>query len=203
MGVKSNSPILGQLKFLQQLPFMTNAFATALGGGFDLKLGKHLAWRVVQAEYLLTKFNDGNDNRQDNFRLATGLVFRIGGSPPPNHPPTIAISTTPNTVVEASGDSTVVQAKAADPDNDPLTYTWSATGGKVEGTGAEVHWNSQGVAPGKYTITGTVDDGRGGTSQFFNRRNCNRASEPSTHSELRRIADDGNCGQTGDPDGNR
>jgi outer membrane protein OmpA-like peptidoglycan-associated protein len=67
-------------------------------------------------------------------------------------------------VVEGSGDSTVVHANAADPDNDPLTYSWSATGGKVEGTGAEVHWNSQGVAPGKYTITGTVDDGRGGTA---------------------------------------
>jgi len=163
LGVKSNSPLLGSSNFFNN-SVHENAFATALGGGFDLKLGKRLAWRVVQAEYLLTKFNDGNNNRQDNFRLATGLVFRMGGSPPANHPPTIAVSTTPNTVVEASGDSTVVQAKAADPDNDPLTYTWSATGGKVEGTGAEVHWNSQGVAPGKYTITGTVDDGRGGTA---------------------------------------
>jgi outer membrane protein OmpA-like peptidoglycan-associated protein len=118
----------------------------------------------VQAEYLLTKFPDGNNNLQNNLRLATGLVFRFGGNPPPNHPPTLAVSTSPDKVTEGTGDSTVVQAKASDPDNDTLTYTWSATGGKIEGNGPEVRWNSQGVAPGKYTITGTVDDGRGGTA---------------------------------------
>ncbi len=163
MSVDSSTPIIGSSNFFNT-SLHANAFATALGAGLDLKLTKHVAWRVVQAEYLLTKFKDGNDNLQNNLRLATGLVFRFGGNPPPNHPPTIAVSTTPNTVVEGSGDSTVVQAKAADPDNDPLTYTWSATGGKIEGTGSEVHWNTQGVAPGKYTITGTVADGRGGTA---------------------------------------
>ena len=166
MSVDSSTPIAGSSNFFNN-SVHENAFATALGAGFDRKLSKHVAWRVVQAEYLITKFQDGNNNFQNNLRLATGLVFRFGGNPPPNHPPIIAVSTTPDKVIEGTGDSTVVQAKASDPDNDPLTYTWSATGGKIEGSGPEVRWNSQGVAPGKYTITGKVDDGRGGTSQLI------------------------------------
>lgn len=142
-----------------------NAFAAALGLGFDVNLSKHVAWRVAQADYLLTKFKDGNNDRQDNFRAATGLVFRFGMGPPPpppNHPPTVSATADPTKVIV--GDSSVIRAQAADPDNDQLTYTWTATGGKVDGTGPEVHWNSADAAPGNYTVTVKVDDGRGGTA---------------------------------------
>ncbi len=154
--------------FFDNTSFHENKFATALGGGFDLKLSKHIAWRVVQGEYLLTKFTDGNNNQQNNVRASTGLVFRFGGAAPPpppvNHPPTISITPNPSKLTEGSGDSSVIQAKAQDPDNDTLTYTWSATGGTIEGTGPEVHWNPAGLKPGTYTITSKVDDGKGGTA---------------------------------------
>jgi len=45
-----------------------------LGGGVDLKLTKLIAWRLIQAEYLLTHFARSNQN---NVRLSTGLVFRF------------------------------------------------------------------------------------------------------------------------------
>jgi outer membrane protein OmpA-like peptidoglycan-associated protein len=145
--------------------FHQNAFATALGGGFDLSLTKHVAWRVVQAEYLFTKFPDGNNNQQNNIRAATGLVFRFGGGPPPpppNHPPTISLSANPNKLTV--GDSAVLQAQASDPDNDTLTYAWTSTCGNVEGTGAEVHLNSASIAPGTCTVTVKADDARGGNA---------------------------------------
>jgi opacity protein-like surface antigen len=55
-----------------------NAFAMALGGGIDAKVHNNIAIRVVQAEYLLTKFNDLNNNRQNGVRISTGIVFRLG-----------------------------------------------------------------------------------------------------------------------------
>ena len=55
-----------------------NAFAMALGGGIDYSVSKHLAVRPIQAEYFLTKFSDGNNNRQNNVRLSAGVVFRFG-----------------------------------------------------------------------------------------------------------------------------
>lgn len=63
-----------------------------------------------------------------------------------------------------SGDAAAVTASASDPDNDPLTYSWTATGGSVDGTGAQVRWLSSGTAAGTYTISAHVDDGRGGVA---------------------------------------
>ena len=147
--------------------FSENAFAAALGGGVDVNFNKHVSWRLFQAEYLLTKFTDGGNNRQNNYRVGTGLVFHLGGNPPPpppNHPPTVTVAANPTKVFAGSGDSIALKATASDPDNDPLNYKWSATGGGIEGTGAEVRWNSSGVKEGTYTATVTVDDGRGGTA---------------------------------------
>jgi outer membrane protein OmpA-like peptidoglycan-associated protein len=141
--------------------------ATALGGGIDLKIAKGVAWRVLEADYLLTKFNDGKNNLQNNFRAATGVVFRFGEGappPPPNHPPVVSLVANPTKVIAGSGDPIALQATASDPDGDPLTYAWSASGGKVEGTGPEARWNSTGVAVGTYTVVTKVDDGHGGTA---------------------------------------
>jgi outer membrane protein with beta-barrel domain len=51
------------------------AFAAAFGGGLDVKLTKKFAFRVVQADYLLTRFGSGT---QSNARISTGIVFRFG-----------------------------------------------------------------------------------------------------------------------------
>ena len=58
-------------------------------------------------------------------------------------------------------DPRAIQCTASDPDNDPLTFRWSATGGSISGAGDSVTW----LAPssrGLYTIRCTVSDGRGG-----------------------------------------
>jgi hypothetical protein len=55
------------------------AFATAAGGGIDVRVSRHFAVRPVQAEYFLTKFRDGANDRQNNFRYSAGIVFRFGG----------------------------------------------------------------------------------------------------------------------------
>lgn len=54
------------------------AFGMTAGGGFDLRVSKHIAIRPAQAEYFLTKFYDGNNNQQNNFRFSAGIVFRFG-----------------------------------------------------------------------------------------------------------------------------
>jgi len=76
----------------------------------------------------------------------------------PNQPPTIECQT--STVDVASGESRELRASAKDPDGDKLTYTWSGTG--VSGSGSSATFNAAGVKAGSYTVTVTVDDGRGG-----------------------------------------
>jgi hypothetical protein len=67
-------------------------------------------------------------------------------------------------VYAGSGDTVMVRADACDPDNDPLTYTWTASGGTADGTGSQVRWDSVGLATGSHTVSARVDDGRGGTT---------------------------------------
>ena len=55
--------------------------------------------------------------------------------PKPNQPPTISCSTDRSPI--QPGERTGITSTASDPDNDPLTYSYSATGGQVTGTGAE------------------------------------------------------------------
>ena len=147
-----------------------NAFAIAAGGGLDVVLTKNLAWRFAQLDYLMTTHSGlalGASGRQNNFRAATGLVLRFGipnPPPPPNHSPVAACSVNPASVYAGSGDAVAVHVEASDPDNDPLSYGYSATGGSVEGTGPDVRWSSAGLAAGSYTVSVKVDDGKGGTA---------------------------------------
>ena len=53
-----------------------NAFAMAFGGGVDANMSSRFALRLFQADYAMTKFTDGVDNRQNNFRVSTGVVVR-------------------------------------------------------------------------------------------------------------------------------
>jgi hypothetical protein len=56
-----------------------NAFASAFGGGLDVSVSRHLAVRPFQVDYLLTRFNEGTGNaqNQNNLRVSTGVVVRF------------------------------------------------------------------------------------------------------------------------------
>ena len=150
-----------------------SSYALNAGGGLDLTLTRHLAVRLFQVEYAMTRFRDPNSGTgqaayQSDARLSTGLVFRFGGSSPAvataSLPPTESCSATPDDVVAGSGDLIAVSAQATDPSGYPLTYSWNATAGAVTGGGANVQWDAAGVPAGSYTITGGVDNGHGGTA---------------------------------------
>src|SRR5687768_4196259 len=94
----------------------------------------------------------------------------------PNQPPTVTLTSSSSRVVLAaecaSGQrpneactptSSTVQlsANATDPDGDTLLYTYSTTGGRIVGDGANATLDMTGVAPGTYTVTVEVDDGCG------------------------------------------
>ncbi len=150
------------------LPAQT-AFAMTAGGGFDIRLARHISLRAIQAEYLMTRFSDpttGAGNTQNDLRLSAGLVFRLGGhtplAPAANRSLAVVCSTDNQTVYAGSGDAVIVRAHSSGPGDATLSYTWTTNGGSVEGTGPEVRWNASST-PGTYTVSSHVDDGRGAT----------------------------------------
>jgi peptidoglycan-associated lipoprotein len=58
----------------------SNAFAFRAGGGLDVPLNGALTLRVIQADYLLTRFPNQVNDRQNIVQLSAGLVYRFGGS---------------------------------------------------------------------------------------------------------------------------
>ena len=57
-----------------------NAFAMSVGGGIDAIPSKHVGIRLVQIEYILSRFREGTPKRvtQNNLRVTTGMLFRFG-----------------------------------------------------------------------------------------------------------------------------
>src|SRR5579872_1829148 len=149
-----------------------SAFALLAGGGVDVALTRNIAWRFAEIDYLMTNFSGpsvGGNARQDNLRLGTGIVLRFGlpheAPPAPvNHPPVAACTASPASVFAGSNDTVAIHVNASDPDNDPLTYSYTATGGTVDGSGPDARWNAGSAAAGSYTVTAQVNDGKGGTA---------------------------------------
>lgn len=89
----------------------------------------------------------------------------------PNDPPFVdVLAALDDVVVNRNSDGTVcltrtggvkLAASARDPEGDQMLYTWSTTGGRLTGDGANVEWDLSGVQPGTYTTTVEVDDGCG------------------------------------------
>ncbi|MGD0304896.1 MAG: OmpA family protein [Candidatus Acidiferrales bacterium] len=95
-----------------------------------------------------------------------GFVVKLAAAnwhdmPLPPDNVTSSCSADKSSVMEGSGDAVVVSATGTSANGFPLTYMWSANGGKISGAGPYVRWDSTGAAAGNYAITARVDNGKG------------------------------------------
>jgi outer membrane immunogenic protein len=61
-------------------PTVERGFATAFGGGLDIRVTNHVAIKPFQLEYLMTETPNiwSANNSQNNVRYSAGMVFRFG-----------------------------------------------------------------------------------------------------------------------------
>lgn len=71
-------------------------------------------------------------------------------------PPTVSCSANPSTI--KPGDTSTISATGMSPQNRPLTYSYAAASGSVEGTGATATFSSTGAPTGPVSITCKVSD---------------------------------------------
>ena len=93
----------------------------------------------------------------------------------PNQPPTASLAASATTITlpcppdthssgacpAAATSSVGLTTTATDPDGDTLLYSYTVTGGRITGEGANVSWDLSGMGPGTYTASVDVDDGCG------------------------------------------
>ena len=77
-------------------------------------------------------------------------------------PPTVSCSANPTTI--KPGETSVVTATGMSPQNRPLTYSYSAASGSVEGSGASATFSSTGAPTGPVGITCKVSDDKNHTA---------------------------------------
>jgi hypothetical protein len=88
------------------------------------------------------------DNGKGKHQQSTSCTASFTINTP--HPPTLSISAQPTTV--RPGESSTITATGSSPDNRPLNYTCTSTGGSLTGSGTSYTLDTTGV-PGGTTVT--------------------------------------------------
>ena len=145
-----------------------NGISAILGGGMDIRIWKPLSLRLFEADFVWAHHNfseavpiDNPSLRRQDFdgaRLATGLVFNFGGGAPEA---AVAAACSVDRAEVMVGEPVPVKVAASNFNpKHTLTYTWSASGGKIEGKDTTATIDTNGVAGGSYTATATVTDAK-------------------------------------------
>jgi outer membrane protein OmpA-like peptidoglycan-associated protein len=132
------------------------------GGGLDINLSRHVALRLIRADYVYSNYQYGASavtprTEIRGLRLQAGLNFMFGGGEPPV-PPSAACSVQPTEVFAGE----TVTATASGSNFNPkrtVTYNWNGTGVKVAGSDASVQIDTTGLQPGSYGVTANLSDG--------------------------------------------
>src|SRR4051812_6141821 len=137
-----------------------NAFGLMAGGGFDVRVARHLSLRLLQADYVFGKHSGAyplpDTTNLNGARVQAGLVFHLGVNPP-GAPPSASCSAQPSEVMQGEPVRITASPSNFDPKH-TLSYAWTTTGGKAAGTDATTTVDTTGVAPGSYTATAKIDD---------------------------------------------
>jgi hypothetical protein len=137
-----------------------------VGGGMDYEtpwFNHHLAIRIFQAdyEYIHDDFGPGYYGGRANIdaaRLSAGVVFHVGSIAPPT-PVTMACTASPSAVFPGEPITITAAAGNLNP-KDNVLYSWTGSG--VTGNGATATVATDALAPGSYSVQGTVKEGRKG-----------------------------------------
>jgi outer membrane protein OmpA-like peptidoglycan-associated protein/opacity protein-like surface antigen len=139
-----------------------NKLGFMFGGGLDLNLSRHIALRLLRADYVMSDYQYGPvattpSTEIRGVRLQTGLVFMFGGGPAPS-PASAACSVQPTEAFAGEP----VTATAIGSNFNPkrtIVYNWSGSGVKASGKEASTQVDTTGLAPGSYQVRADLSNG--------------------------------------------
>ena len=137
-------------------PYSWQIVGTGLPSGLSLSVSGQLAG-TAQTSVSNASFTAQVSDSSSPAKISTKLLYI---SVVPAHlPPTIYSLTASPSSLNVGGSSTLI-CVAANPQHDQLTYTWTATGGVIVGSGSTAQWTAP-SQPGQYKITCAVADATG------------------------------------------
>lgn len=126
------------------------------------------------------------DNGKGKHQMVATCTSSFAVKERPKHPPVASCSANPTTV--QSGTPATITTTASSPDERPLTYQYTATAGRITGSGASVQLDTAGLKAGPVTVNCTASDDRGLTASSSANVNVEVPPPPPTASKLNEIA---------------
>jgi outer membrane protein OmpA-like peptidoglycan-associated protein len=131
------------------------------GGGLDIKLSRHVALRLIRADYVFSSYRYApptvSHTDINGVRLQAGLNFMFGGGAPPVAP-SAACSVQPTEVFAGEPVTATASGSGFNPKR-TVKYSWNGTGVKVAGSDASTLIDTTGLQPGSYAVTANLNDG--------------------------------------------
>jgi outer membrane protein OmpA-like peptidoglycan-associated protein len=154
--------LVGDHRLMPDAFYDVDKLGFMLGGGLDINLSRHVALRLIRADYVASNYRyapfPASATDIGGVRLQTGLNFMFGGGEPPP-PPTAACSIQPAEVFAGEPVTATATGSNFTPKR-TVKYTWNGTGVKVAGTDASAQVDTTESQPGDYVVTANLSDGR-------------------------------------------
>lgn len=109
---------------------------------------------LAPGSYTVTgKATDAKEKKNNIASCSAGFTVKAR----PNYPPTVSCSASPNAI--AINQSATINLTASSPESRPMTYTWTSTGGQLNGSGTSATLVATNADAGTtITVTGTATD---------------------------------------------
>jgi len=132
------------------------------GGGLDVNVSRHIAIRLIRADYVMSSYRYGPSFSTPSTdltgaRLQAGIVFNFGGEHTVT-PPTAACSVLPAELFAGEPATATAAGSNFDPKH-TVVYTWSGAGVNAAETSASTPIDTTGLQPGSYQITASLSNG--------------------------------------------
>src|SRR5438309_2925639 len=139
--------LAGDHRFVSEVYHSVDKLGVMVGGGIDVDLSRHFAWRVLRVEYVVSNYQFGPASTTASTELRalrgqTGLVYKFGGGPPPV-PPTAACSAQPTEVFAGEPVTVTANGSNFNPKR-TVRYSWSGSPAKISGSNSSAQVDTAG-----------------------------------------------------------
>src|ERR1700680_3630853 len=133
-----------------------------LGGGLDVNATRHVALRLIRADYVMSNYRYGPSNTTAStnvrgLRLQAGIVFMWGGERTVT-PPSAACSVQPTEVFAGEPVTATAEGSNFNPKR-TVKYNWSGSGVRRGETAASTQVDTTGLQSGSHQVTASMSDG--------------------------------------------
>jgi outer membrane protein OmpA-like peptidoglycan-associated protein len=154
--------LVGDQRLMPEVFHDINKLGFMAGGGLDLKVARHVALRLLRADYVMSGYRYGPSSTTPStdirgLRAQAGIVLMWGGDHEAT-PASAACSVHPSEVF--AGESVIITAEGSNFNpKRTVAYSWTGPGVNPAVTGVSARLDTSGLQPGQHQVTANLNDG--------------------------------------------